>query len=277
MAWLSTWIQRGRALSWRRKAAAILLALSVPVFVDAFWVEPYRVEVSHHRVTMPIERPLRVAQLSDLHTSGFGRRERLVVSRLAEEAPDVIVVTGDTVTDTDTSVGVEETLKEIHAPLGVWLVEGNWEHWRPGAAARSAYAAAGAHDLTNANTRLREDLWLVGLDDAFAGNPDVARAFDGVPGGANVIVILHSPMGVYQVRGQARLVLAGHTHGGQIRLPWGAPLFLPPGSGKFVEGMYDVDGTMMYVSRGIGTSIVHARLFCPPEVAMFEVGPGQRE
>ena len=69
------------------------------------------------------------------------------------------------------------------------------------------------------------------------------------------------------------MLAANDGQSGQVRLPWGTPLWLPPGSGKFVEGTYDVDGTTMYVSRGIGNSIVDARLFCPPEVAVFEVGP----
>ncbi|WP_437635681.1 metallophosphoesterase [Sorangium sp. So ce854] len=254
-------------------ALAVVLATGAALAGHAFWVEPYRVEVSHHRVPMALARPLRVAHLSDLHTVGFGRRERRVAELLAREAPDVIVVTGDSIADDGSYAGVTETLRELHAPLGVWSVEGNWEHWRPSADARAAYAAAGVNDLTNASARLREDVWLVGLDDTLAGHPDAARAFDGVPRGAQVIVLLHSPVGVYQVRGRAGLVLAGHTHGGQIRWPWGTPLWLPPGSGTFVEGAYDVDGTTMYVSRGIGNSLVEARLFCRPEIAIFELGP----
>jgi len=270
---MSTSAVRKKTLTWRQKGIVLGLALGAGLVVYARWVEPYRVEVSHHRVPMPVTRPLRVAQLSDLHTKGVGRRERRVLSLLDEEAPDVIVVTGDMVADGGNYAGVEETLKELHAPLGVWLVQGNWEHWRPSSGAAGAYAAAGVRDITNASARLRDDVWLVGLDDTLAGNPDAARAFEGVPPGANVIVLLHSPTGVHQVQKRASLVLAGHTHGGQIRLPWGTPLWLPPGSGEFVEGMYEVGGTTMYVSRGIGNSIVEARLFCRPELAMFEVGP----
>ncbi len=255
-----------------RKLAAILLAIVIVVAIDAFWIEPFRIQVSQHRFSMPLGRPIRIAHLSDLHTHGFGRRERDVVARLAESAPDLIVVTGDSIAGDGTWTEVESTLKELRAPLGVWGVEGNWEHWRREAGVHPSQETV-LHDLTNANARVRDDLWLVGLDDSLAGAPDVTRAFAGVPAGANVIVLLHSPAGVRVVQGRTRLALAGHTHGGQIRWPWGSPLWLPPGSGQFVEGTYDLGGTTLFVSRGLGNSILDARLFCPPEIAIFDIGP----
>ncbi len=73
------------------------------------------------------------------------------------------------------------------------------------------------------------------------------------------------------VAGKYDLAFAGHTHGGQVRLPLVGPLWLPPGSGRFVEGWYEEAGTKMYVSRGVGTSVLPVRLLCAPEIAIFDL------
>src|ERR1700722_10022223 len=98
------------------------------VAVNAFLVEPYRIEVSHGSVQAPLTRPLKVAHLSDLHTSGLGRRERQLLGLLDAEQPDVIVITGDTVTWGHHYENIRPILSRLHAPLGVWLVRGNWEN-----------------------------------------------------------------------------------------------------------------------------------------------------
>ena len=75
-----------------------------------------------------------------------------------------------------------------------------------------------------------------------------------------------------RIAGKCDLALAGHTHGGQVRLPWLPPLWLPRGSGRFVEGWYEREGSQMYVCRGIGMSILPIRFFCRPELAVITVG-----
>jgi predicted MPP superfamily phosphohydrolase len=160
----------------------------------------------------------------------------------------------------------------LHAPLGVFAVLGNWEHWQPPAAAREELARSGVTLLTNEGRLIAPGIWLAGVDDALAGNPDPDRALRDAPPGAFRIAIFHSPVAFDDMASRIDLALAGHTHGGQVRAPFLPPLWLPPGSGRFVAGWYESGKARMYVSRGVGTSIVDVRFACRPEVAIIRIG-----
>lgn len=259
----------------RRHVGLGAIALVVAGAVYAFVVEPQRVETTHVALRagttgdarVPGASPLRVMHLSDLHGGSPGGVEADVLAVLEREKPDVVVLTGDT-SDRGTLDAYEPFLRSLRAPLGVFAVEGNWEHWRPIADERALYARAGITLLVNEARRLGEGLWIVGLDDATAGRPDLDRALREVPPGATTIALMHSPGFFDGVAGRVSVVLAGHTHGGQVRLPFVRPLWLPPGSGPYVQGRYELRGSTMYVSRGLGTSILPVRAFCRPEIAM---------
>jgi uncharacterized protein len=242
------------------------------VAVDGFLIEPYRIEVTHSSVQAPLTRPLKIAQLSDLHTSGLGRRERQLLSLLDAENPDVIVITGDTVTLGHHYENIRPLLSHLHARLGVWLVRGNWENDYPLHNERTFYSQLGIHFLLNEARPIRPDIWLVGLDDPSSGTPNLDAAFSTVPQGAYVIVAFHAPAFFDNFAGHVPLVLAGHTHGGQVRLPLVPVFWLPRGSGRFLEGWYAERGSRMYVSRGIGTTFLPIRFRCPPELTIITVG-----
>ncbi|PYV93139.1 MAG: hypothetical protein DMG05_02420 [Acidobacteria bacterium] len=284
-----------------------LIALSVSAAViaalDAFWIEPDWIEVTHHRVFAPLASPLKIAHLTDLHTHGLGRRERRMLALLEAERPDLIVITGDTVfnggydemfrdaprrlkrgqpsTARGLSLGREnggryetcrEVLERLHAPLGVWLVRGNWEHWWPVNDERGFYKSVGINFLLNAGKPARDDVWILGFDDEVVGSPNLEAALVNVPPGAFKIALFHSPAYFERIAGRCNLAFAGHTHGGQVRLPFLRPLWLPTGCGKFLEGWYEQEGSRMYVSRGIGTSSLNVRFLCRPELAFITVG-----
>jgi uncharacterized protein len=259
----------------RRKliAALTVVALGVITIVYAIWIEPYSIEVTHNHLAAPFAKPLKIAHLTDLHTEGLGRREREMLSIIDREQPDLIVITGDTMANEGTYEMCQEVLKLLHAPLGVWLVRGNWENWRPAENDGKLYESVGVRFLINSNAQARDDLWIVGFDDVMSGKPDLESAFAGIPPGAFKIALFHSPVYFESVAGKCNLALSGHTHGGQVRIPFVPPLWLPPGCGRFVAGWYEKDGSRMYVSRGLGTSIFSARLFCRPELAFITVGP----
>lgn len=247
-------------------------ALAVVCGLDAL-IEPYMLVVSHHTRAAPFRR-LRVAHLSDLHSGGFGVRERKLVARLAEEKPDLIVLTGDTVDggDLEPARGVMTAIASLRPALGVFAVHGNWEHWHPVSGdAHAFYASTGARFLRNESVRLRDDLYLVGLDDPLAGDFDPKAGFAAVPSGVATLALMHAPVGIEAIAGRATFALAGHTHGGQVRLPWLGALWRPPGSGRFDRGWYP-GPTPMHVSSGIGTSIMRLRFACLPDLAILELG-----
>jgi predicted MPP superfamily phosphohydrolase len=243
------------------------------VAVDGFLIEPYRIEVTHSSVQAPLVHPLKIAHLSDLHTSGLGRREWKLLSLLDAERPDVIVITGDTVTWGHAYDNIRPLLSRLHAPLGVWLVRGNWENSRRQHDEHAFYSQLGIHFLLNEARAIRPDVWVAGLDDPSSGRPNLDAALSTVPQGAYVIAAFHAPAFFDDIAGRVPLVLAGHTHGGQVHL-WLVPIFwLPRGSGRFIEGWYAERGSQMYVSRGVGTTFLPIRFRCPPELSIISIGP----
>jgi uncharacterized protein len=267
-----------RAPWWRRHVVLLAIVLAIAALVvDAFVIEPDNVQVNQYVIHANVKSPLRIADLSDLHTRGLGRPERKVLAILAKEKPDVILITGDTLADPygnyDACMKVYKQLSALKAPLGVWFVHGNWEILKPVRHERQFYANAGIHLLVNQNHELRPDVWLIGLDDATVGRPNLDEAMQGVPPDVYTIAMFHSPIFFEVIAGKVNLVLAGHTHGGQIRIPFVKPFWLPVGSGPFLEGWYEEKNSRMYVNRGVGMSEIPARFLCRPEVALITLEP----
>ena len=257
-----------------RRFFFVLLAIAgFAVVVDAFFVEPYRIEVTHSSVWAQLIRPLKIAHLSDLHSSGLGRRELQLLASINAERPDVIVITGDTVTRGDHYENIRPILSDLHAPLGVWLVRGNWENeYRP-QNERAFYSRLGIHFLLNEAAPIRPDIWIVGLDDPSSGRPNLESALNSIPQGAYVVGAFHAPAFFDKVAGRMPLAPSGHTHGGQIRLPFVPIFWLPAGSGRYLEGWYNEQGSRMHVSRGIGTTYLPVRFLCSPELSIITLGP----
>jgi uncharacterized protein len=259
---------------WRRHIVLLAVVIAIAALVlDAFVIEPDNVQVNHYVIHANVESPLKIADLSDLHTRGMGRPERKVLAILAKEKPDVILITGDTLADPfgkySECMQVYRQLSALNAPLGVWFVRGNWEDIRPVRHERQFYRAADVNLLVNQNHELRPDVWLIGLDDASVGSPNLAEAMQGVPPNVYTIAMFHSPIFFEAIAGKVDLVLAGHTHGGQVRIPLVKPFWLPYGSGPYLEGWYEEKDSRMYVNRGVGMSNIPVRFLCPPEVAFI--------
>jgi uncharacterized protein len=250
--------------------AAALAALALAC--DAFFIEPYRIEVTHHSVNAPVASPLRIALISDVHTRAYGLRERKVVSLLAAEHPDVILIAGDSVGRTGDYADVGVFLHNLPpAPLGVWLVRGNWEIRAIPPHEHQLYAGFNVHFLLNEARPIRPDVWLLGLDDPSTGSPRPDPALESIPKGAYTIALFHAPGYFDRISGRVPLALAGHTHGGQIVIPFVPVFWLPRGSSGFLAGWYKERGSQMYVTRGIGTSTIWARFNCRPEIAIFDL------
>jgi predicted MPP superfamily phosphohydrolase len=268
-----------RSLLTRRRI--IFLALVFLVFATAFYayqIEPFHIEVTRHQISAPLHSPIKIAHLSDLHTYGIGRRERKMLGILEQEKPDLIVITGDLISAADGLEGCLEVLRHMKAPLGVWIVLGNHENWTSQSVRtaygtfRDYYESGGANFLSNSNKRIRDDLWLIGLDDPMTGKPDIDTARLGVPENAYTICLFHSPAYFDKAAEKCDLVLAGHSHGGQVRVPFMKPLWLPKECNNYDEGWFERNGSKMYVSRGIGTSVFPVRFNCRPEIAIITLG-----
>jgi hypothetical protein len=258
---------------WRKRALhAALRRTGLWSLMDAVSRPGKRIEVTRHDVVAPVAGPLTVALLADLHLAGSDRGVEDMLAIVRSERPDVILLAGD-VTHFDGSDEVYvDVLSRLAAPRGVWMVPGNWDYWLPMADARSVCDRAGVRLLTNAAAEIAPGVWLAGIDDVVAGAPDPERALRGIPAGAWVMALVHCPIGFDEISGRCALAFAGHTHGGQVRLPGLPPLWLPAGCGRYVAGWYERDGSRLYVSRGIAAKGIPVRLFCRPEIALFTLG-----
>jgi predicted MPP superfamily phosphohydrolase len=236
-----------------------------------------------HRLTLPgRERPLlRVAFVSDLHLGPTTAARTLdrAFSLLAAAAPDVLVLGGDYVFLDATPARLRELEARVAAvPARIKLaVLGNHDLWADHEGIERALTRAGARVLVNAAVRLpppHDDIAVMGLDDPWTGQPDAGPALAAAAGAAHVLAVCHSPDGVPFVLGTgARLLLTGHTHGGQVALPGPRPLVIPGPLGKrWPFGLHRVEGLTLFVSRGIGATEVPVRTFAPPDVAVFTVG-----
>ncbi len=227
----------------------------------------------------------RIAQLSDIHleeyTEAFflGRAVR-VTNALR---PDMVLLTGDFISDRPRAhtFAIEamgrcgELLGGLEAPLR-YAVLGNHDVGVSSPAVLASLRENGVTPLVNQFVRLErggEHIWLSGLDDAAMGHPEVDVA---VPRQLDrpLLMMCHEPdyfdTIVRHPRGSlADLVLSGHTHGGQVRLPFLPPLTLPPMGKKYPEGLFRFADSQLYVNRGLGTVELPVRLNCPPEITLL--------
>jgi len=241
-----------------------------------------RVELLRHRLRIlpPGTPPLRVAFASDLHvgpTTPAALLER-AFELLAEEKPDVLLLGGDYVFLEASAPRVAEIAKLVsRVPAQRKIaVLGNHDLWTNHGAIEDALREVGVEVLINRGTLLDEP-WsrvrVVCLDEPWTGSPDPVSAFSARTPDEVVIVLCHAPDGLtFLSPGQAALFVCGHTHGGHIALPNG-PVVLPPGplSRRYPSGRYAVDGTELFVSRGIGNTEAPLRLYAPPDVSIFEL------
>ena len=218
-----------------------------------------------------------VAQISDLHLKGIGDEHAEIADEVGRRAPDVIVITGDSVDSSEALPVLEEFLSLLPYGVPKYAILGNWEHW--GGVdldrLRAVYERGNGALLVNRSVDHGTPAGTVrisGLDDLVGGSPDLGAVMGGGDTPDLHVLLAHCPAhrDLLEAGGATvDLVLAGHTHGGQVQVFGRAP-WVPRGSGRYVEGWYDEGGPPMYVSRGVGTSVVPVRIGARPEVTFFE-------
>lgn len=242
------------------------------------WIEVTRIPLPVPGMPEPF-RGTKLVHFSDLHLGHYSGLEDVqrVVDCIRQEKPDLICFTGDLVDESTRLVsGAVRILRQLEAPLGKFAVLGNHDY-RAGEqqVVREAWSDAGFAVLDNRHVRLEKQgsrLYMAGVDDVLLGVPDVRRAVAGIPAGETVILLAHEPdfadeAAAYPVR----LQLSGHSHGGQVRIPWLGAILTPKLSQKYVQGLYQIkeSGMQVYTTRGIGTTILPVRFCCRPEITVL--------
>jgi predicted MPP superfamily phosphohydrolase len=232
---------------------------------------------------------LRVGVLTDLHAGVLHAGEAAIarwVQRMNAEAPDLVLLGGD-YTDAHPLFGrrlaperIAERLAELRAPLGVVAVLGNHD-WRAfGMRMWTALAGAGIPVLENDALALDAPalrFHVAGLADVRFRRPDVHRALADIPDDEPVIALAHDPDVFPFVPARVAVTISGHTHGGQIAVPYARLPFMPSRHGeRFARGHIVEHDRHLVVGTGLGTSGLPIRLFAPPELLVLELHPGER-
>lgn len=270
-----------RKISRRNFLFAGSATLGTGILGEAFYREPHAFTVREVAVAsgkLPAGREVRLVHLSDLHIHGFGPYELEVAAAVNELAPEIIVLTGDYLEEGSQIGNVRRFLKLLKSRQGTFAVQGNWDYSArvEGENLRRHFAGVGVRLLINERIDVRcgaTDLSILGLDYPSAG--DALRKLQENSDPARVNVLLsHVPAFSHQLLDdRIDLILCGHTHGGQVRLPFIPLIYLPRFSGRFVDGLYRVgtSNTPLYVTRGVGTSVVPVRFCCPPEITVLRL------
>jgi predicted MPP superfamily phosphohydrolase len=267
---------------WIVRPAAAVLAIYALCFaygnqIEADWVQTTRTEIKVSQPVLGHDR-FRIVHLSDLHLDRMGRRERRMLEQTLAANPHLIVLTGDYMNVREGAVALNEVLGVLKAPYGVMGVEGNWD---TKFVTGELFQRAGATWLVD-DTRLieREGRKLRIVGQGMAPSRTLKELLPAKDDGAYTIYLHHIPDQVEELRkldpGQkVDLFLCGHTHGGQVCLPfWGAVITLTKNHKKYERGLYTVDGVPMYVNRGVGSGgggVPHVRFLARPEVAVIEL------
>lgn len=261
-----------------------------------FWWEPASLSTREYDLSLPgwpaSARDLRIAVLADLHTgSPHNDLEKLqaVVQATNRAHPDLILLAGDFViqgvvgghfVEPEASARI---LRSLKAALGVYAVLGNHDWWLDGARVRKALEAEGIPVLEDRAIPLlfnQTPIWLAGVSDFWEAAHDVRRALKGVDEVSPVIVVTHNPDVFPEIPKRVALTIAGHTHGGQVAVPgWGRPVVPSQFGERYAIGHIIEEGRHLFVSSGIGTSILPVRFRVPPEISIvtirFAVPPSQ--
>jgi uncharacterized protein len=245
-------------------------------------VEPRWVEVHPVRLTLPRLAPAfhryRVVQISDLHMGDWMNRARLleVVQLVNEQQADLVAVTGDFVTQNAEASAQDlvDILRSLHAPDGVVAILGNHDHWSNPDVIRAVIRQSGMHDLDNAVLTLEREgalLHIAGVDDTWEQQDRLDTVVAALPAQGAAVLLAHEPdyADVSAATGRFDLQISGHSHGGQVILPFHGPLRLPPYGRRYPVGRYQVGTMIQYTNRGVGMLSPHVRVNCRPEITAF--------
>jgi uncharacterized protein len=276
-------------LSPKMKKISTLVSLCVlSLGLWGFWLEPASLHNRNYDISLPgwpaACDGIRVAVLADLHVgspfNGLDKLERIVDTSLAAK-PDLILLVGDYVIDGVVGgrfvspEAIAERLKRLSAPLGVFAVLGNHDRWHNTRRFENAFETVGIPVLEDAVVTLvsgQSKFSLVGLSDFWSGPRGYGAALSRLSRGAPALAFTHNPDVFPLLPESVNLTFAGHTHGGQVYIPILGRLIVPSRYGQlYAAGHIVKDGRHLFVSPGLGTSILPIRFLVPPEVSVVTI------
>ena len=251
-------------------------------FVEPNWLKVESVTLQLGRLA-PAFQGTKLAQISDIHMGGWMNAERLqhVADAALAQQPDILLLTGDYLIGHVFDAHAEQSLQslvDILSPLAKsipsFAILGNHDYWTNAAAVREMLRLCNIRDLTNTVftfSRGGESLYLCGVDDIWEGDVRIDQVLEQLPEPGAAILLAHEPdyADTSAKTGRFDLQVSGHSHGGQVVIPfYGAPI-LPYLGQKYPSGLYRVGDMLQYTNRGVGMLDPPVRVNCPPEITIF--------
>jgi predicted MPP superfamily phosphohydrolase len=284
-------LARGRGPGWLGWSFILIVSAAWLLGIRAFLWEPQELVVRRVEVTSRAwtGAPIRIGVISDTHMGGphmSVARLESIVRQMNSERPDLIVLLGDYVSGHELAKDRSEAeraavmsglppLGRLNAPLGTWAILGNHDWWYDGVAIEKGFEAAGVPVLENERVRIERQggaFWLAGLADyeSTQTKPSYSDTLADLAGNDPVLALSHWPDVFAVAPDRVALTLAGHSHCGQVNLPFfGRLIPASPGSEKWPCGLYDDRGRKLYVTGGVGVSILPVRFLQPPEIVVI--------
>lgn len=248
-----------------------LLIIIILMFIWAFFIEPNLITIKRYKLP-EIFNHQKIVFISDLHTKKWNKsRLQRIVKLINEQNPDLVLSAGDYIQGHtgNISMPIEEQAQElskIKAPFVTVL--GNHDCWFDKYSVKNALEDVGLKVLINSNIKIN-NIYVAGVDDLQTGLPDINTALAETE--SPRILLSHTPDIYYDVKDDVDLILAGHVHGGQVRLPFYGALLVPSKYGnKFACGEFNETKNRMIVTKGLGTSILGVRFNAVPEIVILE-------
>ncbi|MDQ0413499.1 metallophosphoesterase [Mesobacillus stamsii] len=251
-------------------------------------IEPRMLDITSHTIESTMLPAgfdgVKIIQFSDTHLGFQYTVEQLgkLVAQINELNPDLIVFTGDLLDDprrlTEEKNKIITLLSQLDGPLGKFAVYGNHDHGGYGSDLyKQMMEQSGFTLLLNDSVAVKlldgSSIWISGIDDAMLGKPNFAEAMTKIPEGSYTILLSHAPDKADEAAQYSiQLQLSGHSHGGQIQIPFYGPLITPPFAEKYAEGFYGAAHNKefkLYVNRGLGTTRLPFRFLSQPELTLF--------
>lgn len=257
----------------------IFLIVIIILGVWAFLIEPSILKVSIINLKNNHLKGLKVVFIGDLHVKPYQKKHlKNIVKKISEQHPDLILCIGDFVSGhkKSQSLSIEEITQELSVlkpKYGFYTTLGNHDWWQGGENIEKVLEESGIIVLGNENITINindKKLCIAGIEDLSTKGVDIEKALKNIHQPS--ILLSHSPdvFPLINKQNKIDLVLAGHTHGGQVRFPFIGPLIVPSDYGnKYAQGLIEESNHIMFVTKGIGTSIIPVRFNCTPEIVVI--------
>lgn len=265
----------------------IFIIIIVILAVWAFLIEPNLLVVNQVNIKIKDMKGLKIVFVGDFHIKPYQKQSlKRIVKKINEQHPDLILCAGDFVSGhkPKQSLPIEDIAKELSAlksKYGVYAVLGNHDWWQDGDKIKKILEKNGIIVLGNENRAIDingKKLYIAGAEDISMRDIDLVKSLENIS--SPVILLTHSPdifpliakKSNFDLTNKIDLTLAGHVHGGQVSFPFIGPLVIPSSYGsKYAKGLIRENGKLMFVTKGIGTSILPVRFNCVPEIIVINL------